>query len=48
MFLVNAGSVQQDWFRSLYFKVWAVGSIMAIAYMPVLTIVTRSDPIKVC
>ncbi|EPT00440.1 hypothetical protein FOMPIDRAFT_1023814 [Fomitopsis schrenkii] len=46
MFLVNAGSVQQDWFRSLYFKVWAVGSIMAIAYMPVLTIVTRSDPIK--
>jgi len=46
LFLVNAGSVQQDWFRSFYFKVWSVGSIMAVVYMPVTTIVTRSDPIK--
>ncbi|KAI0731547.1 hypothetical protein C8Q72DRAFT_233727 [Fomitopsis betulina] len=46
LFLVNAGSVQQDWFRSFYFKVWAMGSVMAIVYMPVITIVTRSDPIK--
>ncbi|KAH9920963.1 uncharacterized protein B0H18DRAFT_1023005 [Fomitopsis serialis] len=46
LFLVHSGSVQQDWFRSFYFKVWSVGSIMAIVYMPVTTIVTRSDPIK--
>ncbi|KAH9834170.1 uncharacterized protein C8Q71DRAFT_164143 [Rhodofomes roseus] len=46
LFLVHAGSVQQDWFRSFYFKIWSVGSIMAIVYMPVTTIVTRSNPIK--
>ncbi|KAI0943940.1 hypothetical protein AcV7_001890 [Taiwanofungus camphoratus] len=46
LFLVNAGSVQQDWFRSLYFKTWTLGSLFAIIYMPVVTIVTRSDPLK--
>ncbi|OSX61804.1 hypothetical protein POSPLADRAFT_1047061 [Postia placenta MAD-698-R-SB12] len=45
LFLVNAGSVQQDWFRSLYFKSWIAGSVLAI-YMPIVTIVTRSDPAK--
>ncbi|CDO75963.1 hypothetical protein BN946_scf184888.g13 [Trametes cinnabarina] len=46
LFLVNAGSVQQDWFRSLYFKTWVVGSVVAVTYMPLVTIFTRSDPIK--
>ncbi|KZT69663.1 hypothetical protein DAEQUDRAFT_247780 [Daedalea quercina L-15889] len=45
LFLVHSGSVQQDWFRSIYFRVWSVGSIAAIVYMPVITIVTRSNPI---
>ncbi|KAJ3554309.1 hypothetical protein NM688_g3178 [Phlebia brevispora] len=46
LFLVNAGRGQQDWFRSLYFKCWAVGSVLAVAYMPIVTIFTRSDPLK--
>lgn len=47
LFLVNAGSAQQDWFRSLYFKTWLVGSFVAVAYMPLVTIFTKSDPLKV-
>jgi len=46
LFLVNAGSAQQDWFRSLYFKTWLVGSTVACLYMPLVTIFTRSDPLK--
>ncbi|KAL4249232.1 hypothetical protein ABKN59_007241 [Abortiporus biennis] len=46
LFLVNAGSVQQDWFRSLYFKTWMVGSVIALAYMPIVTSVTRSNPLR--
>ncbi|CAK5266604.1 unnamed protein product [Mycena citricolor] len=26
LFLVNSGSVQQDWFKSWYFRTWIVGS----------------------
>ncbi|KAH7908411.1 hypothetical protein BJ138DRAFT_1012871 [Hygrophoropsis aurantiaca] len=46
LFLVNAGSAKQDWFRSLYFKTWAFGSVIAVIYMPLITIFTRSDPYK--
>ncbi|EIW54595.1 uncharacterized protein TRAVEDRAFT_154204, partial [Trametes versicolor FP-101664 SS1] len=46
LFLVNSGSVKQDWFRSLYFKTWIGGSLIAVAYMPLVTIFTRSDPQK--
>ncbi|KAI1786347.1 hypothetical protein LXA43DRAFT_1110214 [Ganoderma leucocontextum] len=46
LFLVNSGSVQQDWFRSLYFRTWIVGSIVAVTYMPLVTIFTREDPLK--
>ncbi|KAI0767195.1 hypothetical protein C8Q74DRAFT_938168 [Fomes fomentarius] len=46
LFLVNSGSVQQDWFRSLYFRTWVVGSVIAVTYMPLVTIFTRSDPLK--
>ncbi|KAF7980144.1 hypothetical protein HWV62_39589 [Athelia sp. TMB] len=46
LFLVNAGSAQQDWFRSLYFKTWLFGSAVACLYMPLVTIFTRSDPLK--
>jgi len=45
-FLVNAGSAQQDWFRSLYFKIWLIGSVVAICYMPLVTTFTRSDLLK--
>ncbi|OCH92048.1 hypothetical protein OBBRIDRAFT_886557 [Obba rivulosa] len=46
LFLVNAGSVQQDWFRSMYFKTWIVGSVIAVIYMPLVTTFTRADPLK--
>ncbi|KAA1477527.1 hypothetical protein DENSPDRAFT_589396 [Dentipellis sp. KUC8613] len=46
LFVVNAGAVQRDWFGSLYFKTWVVGSIVSVVYMPLVTIFTRSDPLK--
>ncbi|KII95497.1 hypothetical protein PLICRDRAFT_170141 [Plicaturopsis crispa FD-325 SS-3] len=46
LFLVNAGTAQQDWFRSLYFKTWIIGSGVAICYMPLVTIFTRNDLLK--
>jgi hypothetical protein len=46
LFLVNAGSAHQDWFKSPYFKTWVVGSICAVSYMPLITIFTRSDPLR--
>jgi len=46
LFLVNSGSSQQDWFSSPYFRTWSVGSIIAVVYMPLVTILTRSDPLK--
>ncbi|KAI0079234.1 hypothetical protein K474DRAFT_1736289 [Panus rudis PR-1116 ss-1] len=46
LFLIYAGSVQRDWFRSLYFKTWIVGSFVALIYMPLVAIFTRSDPIR--
>ncbi|KAG6377908.1 hypothetical protein JVT61DRAFT_14697 [Boletus reticuloceps] len=30
LFLVNSSSAQQDWFKSLYFKTWAVGFCIAV------------------
>ncbi|KAF8557902.1 hypothetical protein OG21DRAFT_1481907 [Imleria badia] len=46
LFLVNAGSVHQDWFRSLYFKIWAVGSCLAVLAMLLITTFTRHDVLK--
>lgn len=43
LFLVNLNSFNHDWFRTLYFKVWVVGSCIATIYMPLVTILTRSD-----
>ena len=47
LFLVNAGRAQQDWFRSGYFRLWIAGSVVALLYMPLVTIFTRADPLKV-
>ena len=47
LFLVNASASHQNWFNSLYFKLWVVGSVFAITYMPLVAILTRSDPLKV-
>ncbi|KAG6877595.1 hypothetical protein C0992_009641 [Termitomyces sp. T32_za158] len=48
LFLLNSGSaVQQNWFHSLYFKAWVTGSILALTYMPIVTVLTHSDPLKI-
>jgi len=47
LYVVNARPKQKDWFNSLYFKAWVAGSGVAILYMPLVTIITRSDPVKV-
>lgn len=46
LFLVNSTSFSQDWFRTLYFKAWMVGSCVATIYMPLVTILTRGDLMK--
>jgi hypothetical protein len=46
LFLLNASSIERSWFKSPYFKTWVVGSILAILYMPMIAIFTRSDPLK--
>ncbi|KIY46156.1 hypothetical protein FISHEDRAFT_48082 [Fistulina hepatica ATCC 64428] len=43
LFLVNADTAGQDWFKSLYFKIWAIGSSIAVIYMPIVTGLTSHD-----
>lgn len=47
LFVVKAGPMQKDWFSSLYFKMWMIGSCIAVLYMPFVTFFTRDDPLKV-
>jgi len=47
LFVVKAGPMQKDWFSSMYFKMWKIGSCIAIIYMPFVTIFTHDDPLKV-
>lgn len=47
LFLITVGPKHTSWFRSLHFKIWAVGSLIAIVGMPLVTIFTRHDPLKV-
>lgn len=46
VFLVKSTSAEQDWFRTVYFKAWAIGSCVATIYMPLVTIFTRDDVLK--
>ncbi|KAF8261246.1 hypothetical protein EI94DRAFT_820593 [Lactarius quietus] len=48
IFLLNASSGVQvrQWFRGWYFKAWAVGSSIALVFLPSIAIFTRSDPLK--
>jgi len=46
LFLINATAIERNWFRSPYFKTWVIGSIVAMLYMPLITIFTRADPLK--
>ncbi|KAJ4470203.1 hypothetical protein J3R30DRAFT_3382377 [Lentinula aciculospora] len=46
LFLVNANTGQKDWFRSHYFKIWVVGSMSAIIYMPSIAICTHENALR--
>lgn len=46
LFLTNTRTVQQNWFRSKFFYIWVAGSVCAITYMPVITTLSRDDPLK--
>lgn len=46
LFVVKAGPMQKDWFGSMYFKLWKIGSCIAIIYMPFVTVYTHDDPLK--
>jgi len=35
-----------NWFKSKFFYVWVAGSVCAITFMPVVTAVSRDDPLK--
>ncbi|KAL5482986.1 hypothetical protein ACEPAI_8215 [Sanghuangporus weigelae] len=44
-FLITAGPAQPDWFHSPYFRIWILGSIAAVVYVPAVTIVYRDNPL---
>lgn len=46
MFLMNATTASQNWFRSIYFLVWFCGSVIAIIVVPTVSMVFRDDPLK--
>ena len=48
LFLMNATSSSQDWFKSIYFLIWSCGSVAALVTLPTVTAVFRSDPFRVC
>lgn len=46
LYLVNSGASQRDWFKSPYFKYWAVGSAVALISMPLICAFTRHDVLQ--
>ncbi|KAG8727727.1 hypothetical protein FRC11_012604 [Ceratobasidium sp. 423] len=46
LFLINVGAAQTSWFRSIHFKCWVLGSLLAITGLPIVAIFTRENPLK--
>ncbi|KAF8339343.1 hypothetical protein F5887DRAFT_981073 [Amanita rubescens] len=44
LFLLHQGPSQRQWFRSWEFRMWSIGSAIAVVGMPITTLVTRRDP----
>ena len=47
LFLVTAGPSQIYWFKSIYFHICLGGSISVFVYVPVVTILSCNDPLRV-
>ncbi|KAL0955617.1 hypothetical protein HGRIS_001851 [Hohenbuehelia grisea] len=43
LFLLHQGPKQRDWFSSYEFKIWYLGSMVALLGMPLTAVVTRRD-----
>ncbi|KAF9075491.1 hypothetical protein BDP27DRAFT_1315132 [Rhodocollybia butyracea] len=43
LFLLHQGPHKRDWFKSCEFRVWYIGSVIAILGMPLTVIIKRSD-----
>lgn len=46
IYLMNATASSEHWFRSVYFVIWSCGSVVALIFVPTVTIVFRNDPSK--
>ncbi|KAF8324070.1 hypothetical protein DL93DRAFT_2043022, partial [Clavulina sp. PMI_390] len=44
LFLTSVGTSRSHWFQSVYFKIWAAGSIISVVGLPVVTWLKRADP----
>jgi len=44
---MNAAASSQEWFRSKYFLIWSCGSVIALIYVPAVTIAFRHSPLEV-
>ncbi|KZV65749.1 hypothetical protein PENSPDRAFT_689566 [Peniophora sp. CONT] len=45
-YVVTSGPAQKEWFKSIYFKIWACGSVLAFFYPPLVTLLTRDDVLR--
>ncbi|KIK60853.1 hypothetical protein GYMLUDRAFT_167112, partial [Collybiopsis luxurians FD-317 M1] len=43
LFLLNQGPAKRDWFKSWEFRVWYLGSVIALIGMPLTVIIKRAD-----
>ncbi|KAH7091878.1 hypothetical protein BKA62DRAFT_723704 [Auriculariales sp. MPI-PUGE-AT-0066] len=48
LFLINQGPRQKPWFKSYEFQTWVVGSLLAVAAMPVVAIISMRNSLPEC
>lgn len=46
LFLIHAGPSPTSWFKSIYFRIWAGGSLSAVILVVIVTAATKDDPLK--
>lgn len=45
LFLVHSRKQYDNWFQTIYFKIWAAGSVAALTLMVTITAVSRNNPL---
>ncbi|KAF8515325.1 hypothetical protein BU17DRAFT_25078, partial [Hysterangium stoloniferum] len=46
LFLLHQGPTRRTWFSSFEFRVWAIGSCIAMIGLPATAVLTRNDPLR--